>query len=171
MKFELLPTVTYVWRRRGRPRRVRTPGTNRKVAVIGAMRWPDGLFRFRHDPKSLHSGLFVGLLSSLYALARQRGRRIVLILDNGKQFTSHRSTASITFYGSWLAIVWLPRYSSEQLNDIEGVWKHVDEDYFSEMLVECADDFEPAVIRLLRSFTRPGALRRALKPRRRHRRG
>jgi hypothetical protein len=110
------------------------------------------------------------LLPQLDALARRRGRRVVLVLDNGTQFTSRRGTAAIAVYGEWLQSVWLRRYSSEQLNDIEVVWKHLEEDYFGEMLVTRPDDFEPAVMALLRSFRRPGTLRRALSPRRqRHR--
>ena len=170
MKFELLPVVTYAWRRRGQPARVPTPGKNRKLAVIGAMRWPDRLFRFRAAPRSLHSGLFIDLLPQLYALARRRRRRVVLVLDNGPQFTSRRSRAAVAVYGRALKVVPLPRYSSEQLNDIEGVWKHLDEDYFSRMLVPRPDDFEAAALRLLQSFRRPGALRRAMSPPGRRRR-
>ena len=44
-------------------------------------------------------------------------------------FTFHRSTAAITVASSWLTIFRLPPYSSEQLNEIEGLWRYLEEDY------------------------------------------
>lgn len=165
MRFELLPVVTYAWRRRGRPLRIATPGRNRRVAVCGAMRWPDGPFRFGVGFKQVNSDLFLALLPQLRTHARRVGRRIVLVLDNASYFTSHRSTAAIEGARAWLTIAWLPRYSSEQLNAIEGLWKHLEEDYFSRMLVARSDDFAQAVVRFLRTLQKPGTLRRVLKPR------
>src|SRR5690348_1248905 len=38
-----------------------------------------------------------------------------------------------------------PPYSSEQLNEIEGLWRHLEGDYFSRMLVADPADFVSAV--------------------------
>ena len=62
-------------------------------------------------------------------------------------------------------MLWLPAYSSEQLNDIENLWHHLKDDYFSEMLVTLREDFVVTVCRLLNRLRRPGGLRRLLKPR------
>ncbi len=81
-------------------------------------------------------------------------------------FTFHRSAAAITVASSWLTIFRLPPYSSEQLNEIEGLWRYLEEDYFSRMLVADPADFVSATVRLPRRLQKPGALRRVLKPRR-----
>lgn len=166
MRFELLPVVTYMWRRRGQPMRIPTPGSNRRVAVCGAMRWPNGPFRFGFGFRQVNTDVFLELLPQLAAHARRVRRRIVLVLDNGSYFTSRRSTAAITAASSWLTIFRLPPYSSEQLNEIEGLWRHLEEDYFSRMLVADPADFVSAAVQLLRRLQKPGVLRRVLKPRR-----
>ncbi|MDB4928003.1 MAG: hypothetical protein JWM10_487, partial [Myxococcaceae bacterium] len=63
--------------------------------------------------------------------------------------------------------LWLPPYSSEQLNDIENLWRHLKDDYFSEMLVTRREDFADTALRLLNRMTRRRGLRQLLKPRRR----
>jgi transposase len=169
VKFELLPTPTAMWRRRGTPLRIATPGKNRRVAVCGAFRWPDGPFRFAYGHKQVNTAVFLALLPRLATRAAHTGKRIVLVLDNGSAFTSHRSRAAIRAARSWLQVVWLPRYSSEQLNDIEALWQHLETDYFSRMLVTDSDTFVPAAVRFLQRLERDGALRRVLKPRTRRR--
>lgn len=161
--------MTYAWRRRGHPLRIATPGANRRVAVCGAMRWPDGPFRFGFGLRQVNTDVFLELLPQLRAHARRVGRRIKLVLDNAGYFTSRRSAAAIDAARAWLTIVWLPRYSSEQLNEIEGLWKHLEEDYFSRMLVARSDDFVLTVVRFLRRLQRRGVLRRVRKPRDRSR--
>lgn len=165
MRFELLPVVAYTWRRRGQPMRVPTPGTNRRVAVVGAMRWPDGPFRFGFDCGNVNTAVFLELLPQLVAHARRVRRRIILVLDNGRYFRSRRSTAAIAAASHRLRIFWLPPYSSEELNEIEGLWRHLEEDYFSRMLVTTPADFTTGVVKLLRRLQKRGALRQILKPR------
>jgi transposase len=165
VKFELLPTPTAMWRRRGAPLRIATPGKNRRVAVCGAFRWPDGPFRFAYGVKQVNTAVFLALLPQLAARAKDTGKRIVLVLDNGSAFTSHESRAAIHAARAWLQLVWLPPYSSEQLNDIEALWQHLETDYFSRMLVTDPNEFVPAAVRFLRRLEHDGALRRILKPR------
>ena len=64
----------------------------------------------------------------------------------------------------WVRIFWLPTYTSEQLNDIEGLWKHLKEDYFSRMLVQDRAEFRGAVVGLLNRMSRGRKLREVLKP-------
>lgn len=86
------------------------------------------------------------------------------MLDNGSTYTSQRSLAEIQRLREWIQVIWLPTYTSEQLNLIENVWTHLKRNYFSRMLTKGPDGFPAAVIRLLKSLGQPGALRRALKP-------
>lgn len=154
-----------VWRRRGRPRYVATPGKNLRVAVMGAVRWPHGPFRCAYAMGNVNTALVVALLERLAAHATRARRRIVLVLDNGSANTSKRSVAAIAAHRAWLRVYFLPTYASEQLNEIEGLWQHLKADYFSEMLAQRAEDFPPAVLSLLKRLQRQGALRALLAPR------
>lgn len=137
------------------------------MAVCGAFRWPDGPFVFHHEPKSVNTSCFLGLLAKLGRRARATGKRIVLVIDNGSAHTSARSRKALAQLAHLVRVSWLPSYSSELLNEIEGVWAHLKEDYFSQMLVTRRDDFYGEAVAFLSTLAAPGALRRALKPRRR----
>lgn len=163
--------TAYTWRRRGCPRHVATPGKNARLAVCGAFRWPDGPFLFHHGPRSVDTACFLGLLVSLVRRARATGRRIVLVLDNASAHTSARSRKALEQLAHLVQVFWLPQYSSELLNEIEGVWSHLKKDYFSQMLVRRKDLFASRAVAFLASLAKPGALRRALAPRRRSRVG
>lgn len=125
------------------------------------------MFRFAAQPKHASADLFLKLVPQLRQRAFRAGKRIVLVLDNGSMFTAKRSLALMEAHWEWLQIQWLPRYSSEQLNEIEGVWMHLEADYFSRMLVKRRADFIAAAMRLLRSLRRSVRLRRFLSPTRR----
>ena len=170
MSFCLLPEVAYTWRQRERPRRVATPGKNVRVSVFGAYRWPDGPFRFALGTKGVTAILWVDLVAQLVARAHPLHRILLLVLDHGSAQTSRAGTRALQAAFPWVVPVWLPRYSSEQLNDIENLWQHFKDDYFAAMLVAIGADFPAAVRALFRPLRRPGALRHFLKPRRRTRR-
>lgn len=163
-RFDLLPVVRHMWRRRGKRLLVPTPGKNVKVAICGAYCFPDGPFLFSHGSGSVNTDLFIGLLSQLVARAKRTGKRVVLVLDNGGAFTSKRSAQELEKAKAAVSVFWLPRYSSETLNRIEGVWGHLKDAFFSRMLTEDAEAFYPAAVRLLRRLRRRSALRRALRP-------
>lgn len=165
MTFSLLPQLTQVWRRRGTAHRVPTPGANLRVPVFGAYRWPDGPFLHARGTAGVNTALVVDLARQLARRARRVHRIIVLVLDNGSAQRSRRSRAVLDALFPYVVVLWLPPYGSEQLNDIENLWQHLKQDYFSEMLVARRDDFPARVERLLRSMRRPGQLRRFLKPR------
>ncbi len=113
-----------MWRRRGRRLLVHTPGKNVRVAVCGALRYPKGPFLFTHGPKSVHTDLFIALLNKLVRRARRTGKRIILVLDNGGCFTSKRSSQALHAARRWVTPIFLPKYTSETLNWIEGFWGH-----------------------------------------------
>lgn len=120
---------------------------------------------FSHGPKSPNSSIFIGMLVQLAKRARRTGRLVVLVLDNGSAHKSKRSSEALEKLSRFVKVVWLPTYTSEQLNEIEGVWGHLKQDYFSRMLVKDRKTFYAAAVNLLGELKKPGALRRMLKPR------
>ncbi len=158
VRFDLLPSVRSAWRRRGQRLALPTPGKNVRVAVVGAVRYPTGDFRFAHQPKNVTSTLFLALLPVLVQRARRTGRRIVLVLDNGGCFTSRASTAALEAAAPHVRAFWLPRYTSETLNWIEGFWEELKSTYFSRMLTADRDSFYGAAVLLLRSVRTRGKL-------------
>lgn len=106
------------------------------------------------------------MLAQLVERAQRTGRRIVLVLDNGSAHTSRRSREALARAKSLIRPFWLPPYTSEQLNDIEAVWKHLKEDYFSRMLTRRPDDFVDEAVKLLLRMRTGKGLRRMLKPHR-----
>jgi len=168
--FNLLPVVTYTWRRRGAPLRIPTPGSGVRVAVCGAYRWPHGPFVFSHGPRSVNTARFVEMVTQLGQRAKRTGKRVVLVLDNGSAHTSQRSTEILKRLRRFVRAVWLPPYSSEQLNEIEGLWKRLKEDHFSRMLVTKRGSFEGAVVGFLKGLRTAGAVNQLLRKRRPRRR-
>ena len=165
MRFDLLPVTIYAYRLRGQPLRIETPGKNRRVGVCGAFRYPDGPFLFTYRLwKNAITEQTVGLLNLLADRARRTGKKIILVSDNGSSYTSKRSEQEIHRLRQWIQILWLPTYTSEQLNLIENLWTHLQRIYFSRMLTRDPNEFPVAVIQLLRKLAYPGALRRVLRP-------
>jgi transposase len=158
VRFDLLPSVRSAWRRRGERLALPTPGKNVRVAVVGAVRYPTGDFRFAHQPKSVTTALFLALLRTLVERARRTGRRIVLVLDNGGAFTSRASSAALEAATPHVRVFWLPRYTSETLNWIEGFWEELKSTYFSRMLTADRDSFYGEAVLLLRRVRRRGSL-------------
>ena len=139
-----------------------------KVAVSGALRWPDGPFHFALGGRTVNTEIFMRLLETLERRARFTHKRMILVLDNGPEHTSWLSLFELARLSDVLSVFWLPPYTSETLQYLEGVWKHLEEDYFSRMLVRDPKDFPRAVERLLSGLRRAKALRRMLKPRHRN---
>jgi transposase len=164
VRFDLLPVTTYTYRKRGEPLRIPTPGTNRRIAVQGAYRWPDGPFRFSYGARSVNTNHFLGMLAQLEERANRTGKRIILVLDNGSAHTSRRSQEALARVKHLIRPFWLPPYTSEQLNDIEAVWKHLKDDYFSRMLTRKADHFVDEAVKLLSRMRTGKGLRQMLKP-------
>lgn len=159
--------MTSMYRHRGEPLRLPTPGKNVKVAVSGALRWAEGPFAFAQGGRSVNTELFLKMLSKLERRVHRTGRRIVLVLDNGKENTSWLALFELERLRPEIKVYRLPRYTSEQLNYVEGIWKHLEEDYFSRMLTSDPRDFPEAVRRLLGTLRKPKAIRSLLKPRHR----
>lgn len=82
----------------------------------------------------------------------------MLVLDNGSPFTSRRSQTALEEALPWVRPFWLPSYTSESLNWIEGYWEHLKDTYFSRMLTQEREEFYPDTVRLLRRLRRSGRL-------------
>jgi transposase len=167
VRFDLLPVTRAMWRRRGRRLLLHTPGKNVRVAVCGALRYPKGPFLFSHGPKSVDTDLFLALLNKLVRRARRTGRRIILVLDNGGCFTSKRASQALEAARQWVTPLFLPKYTSESLNWIEGFWGHTKDTFFSRMLTKKRDSFYAEAVSRLQQLSRPGVLRTLLRPARR----
>lgn len=152
-----------MWRRRGRRLLLDTPGKNVRVAVCGALRYPTGPFLFTHGPKSVNTGLFIALLDKLVRRAKRTGRRILLVLDNGSCFTSKRASHALQAARQWVTPIFLPKYTSESLNWIEGFWGHTKDTFFSRMLTKKRDSFYAEAVGRLQQLSRPGVLRTLLR--------
>jgi transposase len=103
------------------------------------------------------------MLAQLEERANRTGKRIIMVLDNGSAHTSRRSREALARVRHLIRPFWLPPYTSEQLNDIEAVWKHLKDDYFSRMLTRKADDFVGEAVKLLSRMRTGTELRRLLK--------
>jgi DDE superfamily endonuclease len=158
VRFDLLPVTRSMWKRKGSRLWLPTPGKNVRVGVVGALRYPDQHFLFTHQPDRVTSSLFLPLLEKLVAHAKRTDRRVVLVLDNGNTFTAHRARAALEQAAPWVRPFWLPRYTSETLNWIEGYWEHLKDTYFSRMLTEQRQAFYSDAVRLLYRLQRTGRL-------------
>lgn len=154
-RFDLLPVTRSMWRRRGSRLALQTPGTNVRVGVVGAIGYPHQNCLFTHQPQRVTAELVPPLVRKLVARARRTGKRIVLVVDNGRPFDTRLARASFEAASAWVRPFVLPHYSSETLNWIEGFWEQLKSTYFSRMLTPRREDFYPATVRLLRHLQRP----------------
>lgn len=155
-----------MWRLRGTTLLIETPGKNVRVPICGALRYPDGPFVYELGPLYRHpnSRTFIGTLEKLVDRARRTHKRIILVLDNGSNHTSGISMRAIQAAKEHVRVFWIPKYTSEQLNDVENLWGHLKDDYFCRMLAKTALQFQEEVIGLLDKLSKPGGVRRMLKP-------
>lgn len=79
-KLELNPRVGFCWMRKGKQRRLRTPGTNQKVWISGTLNFSTGRFYWVSGPNK-NSELFLKLLKKKLrstSLAAQSGCGCIL---------------------------------------------------------------------------------------------
>jgi hypothetical protein len=162
VRFDLLPVTRSMWRRRGSRLRLPTPGTNLRVGVVGAIRYPNKHFLFSHQLRTITGSLVQPLVRQLVARAKRTGRRIVLVIDNGRPFTARLAQTALEEAEPWVRTFVLPHYTSETLNWIERFWEEVKDTYFSRMLTREREAFYDDAVRLLRRLQRPGVVRRLM---------
>lgn len=119
------PTLTRLWSRRGRAgqRRVRAPGTNRKVVAYAALDWREGWGSFGYS-LTRNAATFARQLDHLVARSRARGRRALVLTDNARIHTPAGAKVvreALQRHGAWLRLVYTPPYDPEA-NPTERFW-------------------------------------------------
>ena len=119
-KLETNPRVGFCWMRKGKQKRLRTPGTNRKVWISGALRWSTGRFHWVRGERK-NDELFMKLLEELRSIYPSNKGRLELAVDNDSSHTSKRVERYVEDCGGRLCLHPLPRWSP-QSNPVELIW-------------------------------------------------
>jgi transposase len=118
-KLETNPKVGFCWMRRGKQKPLRTPGTNRKVWISGALNFATGRLHWVSGERR-NDELFVRLLDKLRRTYRCH-KELHLATDNDASHTSKRVKEYVEDSGSRVRLHPLPSWSPES-NPVELVW-------------------------------------------------
>lgn len=108
--------------KRGKQRRIATPGQQKWHHLIGAYNWRTGEIIYTLCEKK-NSDEFCQFLEHLMNSVTS-DKPIVYVLDNASYHHSKQSEAMIAYYEDRSWAFWLPPYCSD-LNPIERFWKHL----------------------------------------------
>jgi putative transposase len=117
-KLETNPKVGYCWMRKGKQRKLKTPGTNRKVWISGALEFSTGCFHWVTGERK-NADLFMKLLGELRRVYDHR--RLELAVDNDGSHISKRVEEYVEASGGYVRLHPLPSWSPES-NPVELVW-------------------------------------------------
>jgi transposase len=153
----LVPVLRGMWMRKGQQAQIPTPGTDRKVAVFGALepatgRWIYALYRRKASIEFLH------FLDGLLAAYPQRP--ILLILDNAG---FHKARPVVTWLAEHprLELLFLPTYSGHRHNPVEKVWWRLKQQVAANRLHGSLEELVTAVRGFFVEFTPEAALQLA----------
>jgi len=118
-KLETNPKVGFCWMRRGRQRRLKTPGTNRKVWISGALNFATGRLHWVSGERR-DGELFIELLDKLRRTYRCH-KELHLATDNDGSHVSKRVKKYVEDSGGRIRLHPLPSWSPES-NPVELVW-------------------------------------------------
>lgn len=118
-KLETNPKVGFCWMRRGRQRRLKTPGTNRKVWISGALNFHTGRLHWVSGERR-DGELFIKLLDHLRRIYR-RHEQLHLATDNDGSHISKRVKEYVEDSKGRVNLHPLPSWSPES-NPVELVW-------------------------------------------------
>lgn len=118
-RLETNPKVGLCWMRKGDQRALKTPGTNRKVWISGALNFRTGSFHWVIG-KRKNEELFLELLDRLRRTYRCH-RELHLAVDNDASHTSKRVKNYVQDSGRRIRLHPLPSWSPES-NPVELVW-------------------------------------------------
>jgi hypothetical protein len=117
-----LPVLVAGWMKRGRQKRISTPGQQQWRHIFGAYNWATDEIVYQIAEKR-NSNTFIAFLDHL--VQQHSGERpLVIVLDNGPIHRSHATQAAFAVLENDLLPLFLPKYCS-QLNPIERFWKHL----------------------------------------------
>ncbi len=108
---------------KGKQKRVRSPGVNRKQTVFGAFCYGQGLFYYHIQPRKTAWGARI-LLANLVKRAKRTGGGIIVVMDQGNPHHARSLQQYLSDVKEHIEAFWLPHYSPE-LNLIERLWKHL----------------------------------------------
>jgi putative transposase len=123
-KLETNPKVGFCWMRRGKQKPLRTPGTNHKMWISGALNFATGRFHWVLGERR-NDELFVRLLDHLRKTYRCH-KHLHLAVDNDASHTSKRVKEYVEDCGGRIRLYPLPAWSPES-NPVEVVWWSVHE--------------------------------------------
>jgi transposase len=118
-RLETNPKVGFCWMRKGDQRPLKTPGTNRKVWISGALNFRTGRFHWVSGERK-NDELFLELLDRLRRTYRCH-RELHLAVDNDASHTSKKVKNYVADLGSRIRLHPLPSWSPES-NPVELVW-------------------------------------------------
>jgi transposase len=153
----LLPVLRAMWMPQGRQAQVPTPGTNRKVAAIGALepatgRWTYGLYKRKGAVEFIH---FLERLVAAYP-----GRPILLVLDNAGIHTARPVRTWLALHPG-VELLFLPTYSGHRHNPVEKVWWRLKQQVAANRLHGGYDQLVAAIRGFFAELTPEAALRLA----------
>ena len=108
-KLETNPKVDFCWMRRGKQKPLRTPGTNRKVWISGALNFATGRLHWVSGERR-NDELFVRLLEKLRRTYRCH-KELHLATDNDASHTSKRVKDYVEDSGGRVRLHPLPSWS------------------------------------------------------------
>lgn len=91
------------------------------------------------------------MLQPLVRRARQTGRRIVLVIDQGKPHHAKAFHKDLQDVREHVEVFWLPHYSPE-LNLIERLWKHLKQTRMANHLFRRFRNFREHLDKVLNDF-------------------
>ena len=118
-RLETNPKVGFCWMRKGKQRPLRTPGTNRKVWISGALNFSTGRFHWVRGERE-NDELFMELLDQLRKTYRCH-RQLHPATDNDSSHTSKRVERYVEDSGGRIRLHLPPSWSPES-NPMESVW-------------------------------------------------
>jgi len=118
-KLETNPRVGFCWMRKGKQKKLLTPGTNRKAWISAALNWKSGRLHWVVG-ESKNSELFIKLLEHLRKTYRCH-KRLHLAVDNDPSHTSGQVKEYLQASGGRVSLCPLPPWSP-QSNPVELIW-------------------------------------------------
>ena len=141
-----LPVLVACWMKRGRQKRIATPGQQQWCHLFGAYNWVTDEVIYQVADKR-NSETFIAFLEHL--VQQHSGERpLVLVLDNGSIHHSLASQAAFAVLEERLLPLFLPRYCS-QLNPIERFWKYLKASACANKLFADMDALVASVVKIL----------------------